>query len=80
MIFEIPTDYTIPNNLEFTFTEYCFANHWMLKWIKDTEHSEGYWSGENMQGKLNAKVINKWNLKPTRGENHNKYKGSKKKI
>ena len=73
MIFEIPDSYTFPINLEFTFTEYCFGNHWLLKWIKDTEHPTGCWYGNNFQGKLNARIINKWNLRPTGGENHNKY-------
>ena len=59
--------YIIPDNLEFTFTEYCSGNHWMLKW------NNNKWEGINCQGRFNSRVVNKWSLKPTGGENHNKY-------
>lgn len=45
MIFKIPDDYTIPLNLNFTFTEFCFGNKWSLIW------DGNQWNGDNCQGK-----------------------------
>lgn len=32
MVFNVPEDYTIPKNFNFTFTEFCFGNKWSLYW------------------------------------------------
>ena len=50
MIYRIPNDYTIPINLNFTFTEHCFGNRWSLIWDGTK------WVGENMQGRSNGKI------------------------
>ena len=62
MVFKMPDNYTIPDNLLFKFKEYCFGNEWVLEWTKDEQHPNGYWNGKNCQGKVNKKVINKANL------------------
>lgn len=56
MVYKLPNNYTIPDNLNFTFTEHCFGNRWNLTW------KENQWSGKNIKGKINGKVINKCNL------------------
>ena len=56
MVFKIPSDYMIPDGLNFTFTEHCFGNHWMLRW------NGNEWEGDNIKGKINGKIINKCNL------------------
>ncbi|WP_300485523.1 hypothetical protein, partial [uncultured Brachyspira sp.] len=61
MVFKISDSYTIPNDLNFTFTEHCFGNKWLLNWKKDSSHINGFWEGNNCQGKVNKKVINKCN-------------------
>lgn len=55
IVFRIPTNFTIPEDLEFKFTEYCFRNEWSLTW-NDTLKK---WEGNNCQGRLNGKVIHK---------------------
>ena len=50
MIYKIPNDYTIPTNLNFTFTEYCFGNKWSMIWDGTK------WDGYNCQGKSNGKI------------------------
>ncbi|KAK8880947.1 hypothetical protein M9Y10_003653 [Tritrichomonas musculus] len=75
MIFSVDNDYEIPDKLEFVFKEYCFGNTWSIQWNRDSlvepssrsesKINNGYWSGYNRQGHLNAKVISKWNLRPS---------------
>ncbi|KAK8840657.1 hypothetical protein M9Y10_030432, partial [Tritrichomonas musculus] len=53
MIYEIPTNYVIPNNMQFVFKEYCFGNEWKLTWNGTN------WNGDNIKGRSNGKVIYK---------------------
>ena len=43
MTFNIPDNYSIPTGMEFTFTELCFNNTWLLTW-----------DGDNIQAKSKA--------------------------
>ncbi|KAK8886004.1 hypothetical protein M9Y10_041463 [Tritrichomonas musculus] len=53
MIYEIPTNYVFPNNMQFVFKEYCFGNEWKLTWNGTN------WNGDNIKGRSNGKVIYK---------------------
>lgn len=53
MIFQIPSDYEIPNGLNFVFKEYCFGNQWSFTWKGDR------WDGDQIKGRSNSKVISK---------------------
>ncbi|KAK8835650.1 hypothetical protein M9Y10_042365 [Tritrichomonas musculus] len=53
MIYEIPTNYVIPNNMQFVFKEYCFDNEW--KFSRDGTK----WNGDNIKGRSNGKIIYK---------------------
>ena len=55
MIYKIPSNYTIPTNLQFKFNEYCFGNKWDLIW------NGTKWDGNNIQGRSNGMIINKCN-------------------
>ncbi|KAK8840029.1 hypothetical protein M9Y10_031314 [Tritrichomonas musculus] len=55
MIFEIPSTYSIPLNLTFSFKEYCFGNQWSLTWDGTK------WNGNNIQARMVGKVVNKLN-------------------
>lgn len=48
MTFNIPDSYSLPTGMEFTFTEHCFNNTWLLTWDGDK------WVGENIQAKSKA--------------------------
>ena len=61
MIFKIPETYTIPINLDFSFKEYCFGNSWSLKWDGNK------WCGDNIQGRINPKIIRKCNMRTKKG-------------
>ena len=43
---KVPSDYTLPKFLTFTFREYCFRNNWSITW-----------DGKNVQSKSNSKII-----------------------
>lgn len=61
MVFQIPDEYDIPIGLEFRFKEHCFGNQWLLSW------DGAKWCGENIQGRFNAKIVNKCNIRdPTK--------------
>lgn len=53
MIYELPpsTEYEIPVNLNFKFTEHCFGNVWSLIWDGKT------WTGDNVSGRSNGKIV-----------------------
>ena len=53
IIYKIPTDYVIPNGLEFGFKEFCFGNEWTLIW------NGSEWTDNNCQGLLRGKVSSK---------------------
>ncbi|KAK8837125.1 hypothetical protein M9Y10_037180 [Tritrichomonas musculus] len=53
IIYKIPTDYVIPNGLEFSFKEFCFGNEWTLKW------NGSEWTNNNCQGLLRGKLSSK---------------------
>ena len=59
--FNFDKDYTIPDNQEFRFNEYCFGNKWSLTW------DGSQWTGANVQGHLNGKIINDLNKKCSAG-------------
>lgn len=53
MVYEIPDEYSLMEELEFKFKDYCFGNNWSLIW------EEGKWKGDNIRGRLRGTVINK---------------------
>ncbi|KAK8853643.1 hypothetical protein M9Y10_017204 [Tritrichomonas musculus] len=55
MVFKIPSNYEIPDKLEFVFKDYCFLNEWFLRW----NSIENQWEGINCLGKLTGKIISK---------------------
>ena len=57
MVFKIPDDYAIPNNLNFRFKEYCFGNRWSLEW------NGRKLFGENVQGRRSSIFMRKINMK-----------------
>ena len=57
MIFKVPSNYNLPNGLTFTLKEYCFGNDWTLTWDGKK------WIGDNIQGRKNAKIVHKCNMR-----------------
>ena len=55
--FNFDEGYTIPPMQEFRFNEYCFGNKWLLTWDGTK------WSGDNVQGHINGKIVNGLNKK-----------------
>ena len=53
MIYEIPTNYVFPNNMQFVFKKYCFGKEQKLTWDGTK------WNGDNIKGRSNEKVIYK---------------------